>query len=117
MGIATVPLVETKRIPAVQRFHGFGQLAVRRAEHKVEVVRHQAVRKALQAVSHDDAIEARQEVGAVGVEAVDRTPIAAPREDVVRPAGSELTSRSGHFATVATGTRCQAVCEVIVTLS
>jgi len=96
MRITVVAAVESKRVPSVQRFHSSRKLAVIRLEHEVVVVRHEAVRETAELCSRNHAIEAVEEVHAIGVEREDRLPVASPGVYVVDAAGDELSGCSSH---------------------
>jgi hypothetical protein len=62
VGIPFVPLVEAKRIPAVERLHCSREGSVMCPDHQVIVIRHEAVSEALQLVSENDSVETHEEV-------------------------------------------------------
>ena len=65
MRVSSMTAVEAECIATVELFHRMRQPIITRAQEVVDVIRHQGVGEALEAVSLRDPCEARKEVGPV----------------------------------------------------
>jgi hypothetical protein len=93
---ATVPLVESPCVGAVQVSHPIGQVRSRRLEDEVVVVSHQAPRVHAPAVAALDPPEDVEEGGPVLAVEEDRRTVVPLRSDVVVGAGGEVAARTSH---------------------
>jgi hypothetical protein len=76
VGVGLVSTVEAKRIAPVERLHRVREQAVGRLYDQMEVVWHEAIRKALELVAMNDPFQATKEVHAIRVEPEDLLTIA-----------------------------------------
>jgi hypothetical protein len=100
MSDAALPVVEVRRIEAVEELHSLRELGLAALDHEVVVVAHQAVRMALPPEPADDAVEQQQEHEAIcGVEE-DHPPVDAARSDVPVAVRERRAERPGHASTL-----------------
>jgi hypothetical protein len=87
-------------VDAVELAHAEREVRVRRLDHEVEVVAHQAVRVTDPAVAVDDLREPREQPPAVAVVAEDRRALVPARVNVVEGVLELDPKRACHAATV-----------------
>jgi hypothetical protein len=98
---ASVALVESARVPAVEVTHAVGEVRLGRLDEQVIVVAHQAARVKAPTIALHHAVQETDEEGAVIVVDDDRRLVVPPRRDVVQRARGEIAPWSAHAATVA----------------
>jgi hypothetical protein len=98
---APVALVEGAGVPAVQVAHPLVEVRLRRLDHEVVVIPHQAADVQAPAVALLDAAEQMDEGEAILVVEDDGQVVVAAGDDVVDGAGLEVPVAAAHRATVA----------------
>jgi hypothetical protein len=113
-----VPAVEALGVEAVEPPVAVGEVLPRRAEHEVDVVRHQAERDHVPAVGLDHLAEEAQEAAVVVVVPEDEPTVDASRGDVVDAAvGKPAAGDARHGSTVCPRPRGRHPCARTATLS